>query len=47
MLGDVSFLGRSRAIPLIDFIMGGGGNDGDGDWAVGAILFLVGYAIWS
>ncbi|KAK1683301.1 hypothetical protein QYE76_044149 [Lolium multiflorum] len=24
----------SRAIPLIDFIMGGGGNDGDGDWAV-------------
>jgi hypothetical protein len=34
MLGDVSFLGRSRAIPLIDFIMGGGGNDGDGDWAV-------------
>ena len=31
---DFYFLGRYPAIPPIDFIMGGGGNDGDGDWAV-------------
>ena len=30
----IFFLGRSPAIPPIDFIMGGRGNDGDGDWAV-------------